>query len=483
MANGSDGSSEEIKGSAMSPLPRSSNSSGLAGPHFASSRTTRSRSVTKPDHRFLPFSAPDIDDDELAELTETLRAGWLLSGEKVRQFEREFAKFVGAKHALAVNNGTTAFRLSIQSLGLMPGDDVIMSPFAPVVVAELVRMTGATPRFVDVTERGLHLSPELLTAAITERTRAIVISHVAGLPAEMDELLAIARQHHLTIIEDAGHALTATYRHDMVGSLGDITCFTFFAQKAMSLGEGGMICTNNAELASQWRLAMCSPWSLVSATSNTAIVTSAANDQTANTALTAELPAPSPHGTKTRTAIIAKAPAANAAQFVIQTTDGYQASMNELTASLGLAQLRRSKGMWQRRREIAVTYNAAFSRFVELQCPTDRQDSQHSWHMYLLRLNLQRLRISRHQFLAEMQARNIGAMINPPPLHMQPLYAELFGYQPESFPIATQEYSREIALPIYSRMSDADVQRVIDAVEGIVKRFRAGTTAGLEPGT
>ena len=153
--------------------------------------------------------------------------------------------------------------------------------------------------------------------------------------------------------------------------------------------------------------------------------------------------------------------------------------MNELTASLGLAQLRRATGMWQRRREIAVTFNAAFSRFVELQCPADRHDSQHSWHMYLLRLNLQRLRITRHQFLAEMQARNIGAMVNPPPLHLQPRYAELFGYQPESFPVATQEYSREIALPIYSRMSDADVQRVIDAVEGIVKSFRVGATPAV----
>ncbi len=476
----------------MSPLPRSSSSAELAGPHFAPSRTKRSRTTLKPDQRFLPFCAPDIDDDELAELTETLRAGWLSTGEKVRQFEREFAKFVGAKHAIAVNNGTTAFRLTIQSLGLQPGDDVIMSPFAPVVVAELVRMTGATPRFVDVTEHGLHLNPELFAAAITARTRAVVISHVAGLPAEMDELLAIARQHHLSVIEDAGHALTATYRHDMVGSLGDITCFTFFAQKAMSLGEGGMICTNDADQASQWRLAMNSPWNLVSTTSETSVMTTAAaleadqatEGSTSASAVADDLApnfstASSLKTVGSKSALATKPANVSPTQFVIQATDGYQSSMNELTASLGLAQLRRATGMWQRRREIAVTFNAAFSRFVELQCPADRQDSQHSWHMYLLRLNLQRLRVTRHQFLAEMQARNIGAMVNPPPLHMQPLYAELFGYQPESFPVATQEYSREIALPIYSRMSDADVQRVIDAVEGIVKRFRVGATSGL----
>lgn len=471
----------------MAPLSRSSNSTELAGPHFTTGRTKRARATPKPEQRFLPFCTPDIDDDELSELTETLRSGWLTTGEKVRQFEREFAKFVGAKHSIAVNSGTTAFRLTIQSLRLLPGDEVIMTPFVPVVVAELVRMAGAKPRIVDVTEDGLHLNPELLVSSITDRSRAVVISHVAGLPAEMDRLLAIARQHGLTVIEDAGNALTATYRHDMVGSLGDITCFTFFSQKAMSLGEGGMICTNSAAQASQWRLAMNSPWNLVSSESEFAMTTAA------NSGLTTDLDSDSVNRAANLTsktdalpqqaAMVSSAsnqPQAlglNPTQFMLQAADGYQSTMNELTASLGLAQLRRATGMWQRRREIAVTFNAAFSRFVELQCPADRQDSQHSWHMYLLRLNLQRLRITRHQFLAEMQARNIGAMVNPPPLHLQPRYADMFGYQPESFPVATQEYSREIALPIYSRMSDADVQRVIDAVEGIVKRFRVGTSS------
>jgi len=471
----------------MSPLPRSSNSIELAGPHFAPTRPKRLRAIPKTEQRFLPFCAPDIDDDELAGLTETLRSGWLMTGEKVRQFEREFAKFVGAKHAIAVNCGTTAFRLTIQSLGLLPGDEVIMSPFAPVVVAELVRMAGATPRFVDVTEEGLHLNPDLFAAAITDRSRAVVISHVAGLPAEMDKLVAIAREHHLTVIEDAGHALTATYRHDMVGCLGDITCFTFFAQKAMSLGEGGMICTNNGSQASQWRLAMNSPWNLVSSESDAATTSAPNSGETADLVsdFTADSLAPNADRKQPgdvvgiSSAKISRQSPTNLTPFVIQSADGYQASMDELTASLGLAQLRRATGMWQRRREIAVTFNAAFSRFVELQCPADRHDSQHSWHMYLLRLNLQRLRITRHQFLAEMQARNIGAMVNPPPLHLQSRYAELFGYQPESFPVATQEYSREIALPIYSRMSDADVQRVIDAVEGIVKRFRVGATPAI----
>ena len=246
-----------LKDSKMPPSPSQASSS-----ERIALRESRSRAGSRANH-FLPFSAPDLDESELAELTETLRAGWLSAGPKTRQFEQEFAKFVGVKHAIAVNNGTTAFRLALQALNLKPGDEVIMSPFAPVAASELVRALGAIPIFVDVTERGLHLSPELLPHAITEHTRAVMISHVAGLPAEMDDLLMIARRHGLLVIEDAGQALPATYRHHQVGGLGDVTCFTFFAQKALSLGEGGFICTNSASIADRCRVLVMSPWDLL----------------------------------------------------------------------------------------------------------------------------------------------------------------------------------------------------------------------------
>ena len=460
----------------MTPLSKPDGSSKRTSPDVLPSQTHRSRRSAKTEHRFLPFSMPDLDDDELAELTETLRSGWLSSGAKVRQFEQEFAKFVGVKHAIAVNNGTTAFRLTVQSLGLCPGDEVIMSPFAPVVAAELVRSAGATPCFVDVIDHGLHLSPKLLPAAITERTRAVLISHVAGLPADMDELLAIARQHRLTVIEDAGQALLATYRHDMVGGLGDTTCFTFFAQKAIALGEGGMICTHDSLLAEQFRMMVVSPWSLVAPNLDVAFTSRTEFAEVAELPATFDRPLNEASGTAARqvrrSAAAAKRSSFHETQLLAQAIDGYQASMNELTASLGVAQLRRVTAMWQRRREIALTYNVAFSRNIELEGPVDRADSQHAWHLYLLRLNLLRLRITRDEFLAELHARKIGASVMPLPLHLQPLYAELFGYQPESCPVATQEYSREISLPIYNRMTDADVQRVIDAVEAIVKRYR-----------
>lgn len=449
----------------MSPLRQSPHSSELGGTTLSAQRSASVRASRRADARFLPFSAPDLDDDELVELTETLRAGWLSTGAKVREFEQQFAKFVGVKHAIAVNNGTTAFRLALRTLALKPGHEVIMSPFAPIVAAELVRATGAVPRLVDVTERGLHLSPELVNGAVGPHTRALLVSHVAGLPAEMDELLAVARRHHLLLIEDAGHALSATYRHEPVGGLGDVSCFTFFSQKSPSLGEGGMICTNDADLANHCRLAAVDPWCQVTTQNEDRENTPASERDRTPLALSelSEFPRNTARGH------------ANELQSLTQGADGYHATMNELTASLGLAQLRRTKGLWQRRREIAVTYNACFSRFVELQCPADRDDSQHAWHHYLLRLNLQRLRIGRNEFLAELRARNIGATVMPPPLHLQPIYAALFGYQPESCPVATQEYAREISLPIYSRLADADVQRVIDAVEGVVQRFRLGT--------
>ena len=437
------------------------------------SRESRSRASSRVE-RFLPFSAPDLDESELAELTETLRAGWLSAGPKTRQFEQEFAKFVGVKHAIAVNNGTTAFRLALQALNFKLGDEVIMSPFAPMAAAELVRALGAIPKFVDVTERGLHLSPDLLPQAITGQTRAVLISHVAGLPAEMDELLKVARQHGLLVIEDAGQALPATYQHHQVGSLGDVTCFTFFAQKALSLGEGGFICTNNATIADRCRVLAMSPWDLIPPTlevepeftnSNTNNVSESttSNDFTKLGSVSVR----TRRGRQSSTSSMF-----DDAQLLALSSDGYQASMCDLSASVGIAQLRKATVMWLRRREIAVTYNVSFSRTVELQCPADRSDSQHAWHLYLLRLNLQRLRCSRNQFLAELRARGIGATVMPPPLHLQSQYESL-GYQPESCPVATQEYAREISLPIYSRMNDDDTQRVIDAVESIVKRFRA----------
>lgn len=454
-------------------LPSQADSSESNAPADPVSRDSRRWSTARTD-RFLPFSAPDLDESELFELTETLRSGWLSAGPKTRQFEQEFAKFVGAKHAIAVNNGTTAFRLTLQAVNLQPGDEVIMSPFAPVAAAELVRAAGAVPRFVDVTERGLHLSPELLASAINEQTRAVMISHVAGLPAEMDELLAIARRHGLLVIEDAGQALPATYRHHKVGALGDVSCFTFFAQKALSLGEGGFICTNDARLADRCRLLVMSPWEMMPPSLDDELDDSTV-DTTSNMSArsTGEgTSSVSGSGRLRRGRGASKSAAFDEAQLLALSSDGYQASMCDLSSAVGLAQLRKATVMWQRRREIAVTYNVSFSRSVDLQCPADRSDSQHAWHLYLLRLNLQRLRCSRNQFLAELRARGIGATVMPPPLHLQASYAAL-GYQPESCPVATQEYAREISLPIYSRMTDDDTQRVIDAVEGILKRFRA----------
>lgn len=434
-----------------------------SGVNSKASRLPRARNTTRLDEQFLPFSAPDLSDDELAELTGTLRSGWLSTGAKVRQFENDFAKVIDVRHAIALNSGTSAFRLTWQAIELAPGDEVVMSPFAPIVAAELVRAVGAIPRFVDVTERGLHISPEHLPAAITPKTKAILISHVAGLPAEMDELLAIARRHQLTIIEDAGHALPATYRRHMVGGIGDISCFTFFSQKGLSLGEGGMICTNDTKLAERCRLNAMNPGSLVSGHSSPVL-----NSRHSMNPTEMDTVRISASWRKSR-----ESQAVRDANLLAQAADGYQATMNELTAGLGVAQLRRAVPMWQRRREIAVTYNVAFSRFGELQGPADRSDSQHAWHLYLLRLNLQRLRITRNDFLEALRTRGIGATVMPPPLHLQPSYIVESDDQAECCPVATQEYAREVSLPIYSRMTDHDVMRVIEAVEEIIKRSRA----------
>lgn len=427
--------------------------------------------------RFLPFSLPDVGDSELAEVTEVLQSGWLSAGPKARQFETEFSRFVGTKFAIAVQSGTAAFRLAFQAIGLQVGDEVLLSPLAPIVVAELVRAAGAVPRLVDVTSDGLHVDPKVVESAMTGQTKALIVSHTAGMPANMDELLALSRRHGVTVIEDAGPALPAAYRHNRVGGLADIACFSFFSQRAPTLSDGGIVCTNNEGVARHCRKLSQSPWGEVAGQMAAAPTVSTDYEPLSEIGSLTDSHLEMGVAVETKLSRRMKIPglpkSVREAQQLSSAHDGYQSAMHELNAALGIAQLRRAEVMAQRRREIALAYNIHFSRFPELQCPHDRPDSQHAWQSYWLRINPQRLRITRHEFIEELRARDIGADLPAAPLNWQSLYAELYEYRPETCPVATQEYARIVALPIYSRMSEEDVQRVIESVDGIVQRFRA----------
>jgi len=425
---------------------------------------------------FLPFALPDLDDDELVEIKEALDSGWITTGPKVRQFEAEFAAAVGAPYALAVNSCTAAMHLALEAIGLQAGDIVLTTPYTFAATAEVVRYFNATPVFVDVERDTLNMDTQRLAETIEDLERclsasgvprttavsralnydqqlgpndhkrgsavkAIIPVHFAGLPVDLDPVYAIAAERGLAVIEDAAHAFPARYKGRLIGQKLDtsvmsqvphFTCFSFYATKTITTGEGGMICAANEELVDRCRVMALH-----------GISKDAWKRYTAEGSWYYEIIAP-----------------------------GYKYNMTDIAAAMGLAQLRKAERMWQRRRDIAARYNEAFGAMPELQIPADRETCQHAWHLYPLRLNLAKLRMDRGQFIQELKLLNIGASVHFIPLHLHPYYQQTYGYIPNDFPVAFQEYQRVVSLPIYSKMSDRDVEDVITAVTKVVAQWR-----------
>ena len=335
---------------------------------------------------FLPFAVPHITDAEIDEVVDTLRSGWITTGPKTKRFERAFAEYVGAPHALAVNSATAAMHLALEALGLQPGDEVIVPVYTFTATAEVVLYFRARPVFVDVDPRTCNLDPQELEKHITSRTRAIMVVHIAGLPAEMDEILAIARAHSLPVIEDAAHAFPAKYRGRTIGTISDMTAFSFYATKTLSTGEGGMLTTANPDYAE--RVAMMTL-----------------------------------HGIS-RDAW--KRYSAEGSWYYEVLQAGFKYNMTDIAASLGLHQLARSEELLARRRSIAQRYTDAFSQLPELEVPPNPTHIEHAWHLYMLRLRLECLSIERGEFIQKLAQANIGTSVHFIPLHLHPFYRKTF---------------------------------------------------------
>jgi perosamine synthetase len=378
---------------------------------------------------------PDIDETEFQEVKEALQSGWITTGPKTKQFEREFAKAVGAKHAIAVNSCTAAMHLALEALGVRQGDEVITSPYTFAATAEVIRYFEARPVFVDVDPRSLNLNPDLIEQAVTPKTKIILPVHLAGMPANMDAIKDVATRHGIPLIEDAAHAFPSAYKGKSIGSISEFTCFSFYATKPITTGEGGMITTDNDVWADRCRIM--------------------------------SLHGISKDGWKRYTA--------EGSWYYEIVAPGFKYNMTDVAAAMGIAQLRKANVMLEKRTKIARAYNAAFSQLPQLQIPYDDAAQQHAWHLYMLRLNLGTLNIDRARFFDELKARNIGASVHFIPLHIHPYYRALDGYTPDDFPVAYREYMREISLPIYSKMDESDVRHVIEAVTDIVNDFAVKT--------
>jgi dTDP-4-amino-4,6-dideoxygalactose transaminase len=382
---------------------------------------------------YLPFALPDISEDEIASVVESLRSGWITTGPKTKEFERRFAAEAGASHAVMVNSCTAALHLALEAIGLTAKDEVIVPSITFAATAEVVRYFGAKPVIVDVSARDHNIDPDAIERAITRRTKAILPVHFAGLPCDMDEItqIARARSRPIAVIDDAAHAFPCSYKGRKVGTLADVTCFSFYATKTITTAEGGAALTENAEWADRMRIM-----------SLHGISRDAWKRYTADGSWYYEIVAP-----------------------------GYKYNLTDLASAIGLGQLSRAHSMLARRRWIAERYDEAFSMLGAFDLPPRLDDRDHAHHLYVLKVRPGVLSIDRARIIEELKARGIGASVHFIPLHTHPYYRDRYRLRPTDLPVALELYERSFSLPIYSRMTDGDVDRVIDAVVDIANKF------------
>jgi dTDP-4-amino-4,6-dideoxygalactose transaminase len=380
---------------------------------------------------FLPFALPEIGDEEIAEVVDTLRSGWVTTGPKARRFEEDFVAFLGdaSLQAMAVNSATAGLHLALEALGIGPGDEVITTTHTFTATAEVVRYLGADVVLVDIDPATLNIDPAAVEAAITPRTKAILPVHYAGLAAPMDAILAIARRHGLKVVEDAAHALPTTHAGALVGTLAsDATVFSFYANKTITTGEGGMVMTRDPALAARIKVMRLHGIS-----------------RDAFDRFTAKTPS----------------------WYYEIVAPGYKYNLTDIAAALGIHQLKRADGFQRRRAEIAARYDAAFAGLPLVRPPGPAAGDRHAWHLYVVRL-ADAAPLDREAFIERLFALGIGCSVHYIPLHQHPYWRERYGLEAARFPHSQRAYERMASLPIYTKMSDADVGRVIAAVREVL---------------
>ena len=376
---------------------------------------------------FLPFALPDIGEAEIAEVVDTLRSGWVTTGPKAKRFEDDFGAFLGdpALHCMAVNSATAGLHLALEALGIGPGDEVITTTHTFTATAEVVRYLGADVVLVDIDPSSLCIDPKLVEAAITPRTRAILPVHYGGLAADMPALLAIAKRHGLKVVEDAAHALPTTSGGQLIGTLAsDATVFSFYANKTITTGEGGMVVTRDAGLAKRIKTMRLHGMS-----------------RDAFDRFTAKVPS----------------------WYYEIVAPGFKYNLTDIAAAMGIHQLKRAREFHRRRAQIAQVYHQGLAGLPVLTPPGPRAGDLHAWHLYPLRLGDAAV-MDRDALIEQLFAAGIGCSVHYIPLHLQPYWRDRYALRAQAFPHSQHAYERMLSLPLYTRMTDADVQRVIAVV-------------------
>ena len=381
---------------------------------------------------FLPFHRPLIESEEINAVVEVLQRGWLTTGPRVKQFEASFAQYIGTSHAVALSSCTAALHLALHAIGLREGDEVILPTMTFASCGEVVLYFKAKPVLVDCEENSFHMDARLIERAITPRTRAILPVHFSGYACDMDAILDVARRHGLVVIEDAAHALPSRYKGRTIGTIGDITCFSFYATKTVTAGEGGMVTTENPDYADRIRML-------------------------------------SLHGISREA--WKRYSSDGSWRYDIEDV-GYKYNLTDLQAALGLVQLQKCESLRARRTALAARYTAVFSSWDAFLPPGVPDYVEHAWHLYVLQVNEEALCIARDRVIEELKLRGIGASVHFIPLHLHPLYRHSCGYNPGDFPCAERRFSGAISLPLFPGLTFAEQDRVIGALHDIARLHR-----------
>ena len=380
---------------------------------------------------FLSYALPMIGEEEINEVVDTLKSGWITKGPKTAAFEKQFCEYIGCKYAVALNSCTAGLHIALLCAGVGEGDEVITTPLTFASSANTIIHSGAKPVFADVDPRTANIDPNKIEEKITEKTKAIVPVHYAGQACDMDPILDIAHRHNLFVSEDAAHAIYTTYKGRKIGTIGNTASFRFYATKNITTAEGGMLATNDEKIAEKARIL-----SLHGMSKN------AWNRYTAAGSWYYEIEYP-----------------------------GYKYNMTDIQAALGMHQLEKLEKFQNIREKYADMYNKAFEELDEIEVPYVAPYGRHAWHLYIIRIKEELLTIDRNQFIEELKKRNVGTSVHFIPVHMHPYYKNRYGYKEGDFPVAEGIYKRIISLPLYPKMTEEDVQYVIDAVRDITARY------------
>lgn len=377
---------------------------------------------------FLVFGSPQILNDEIEEVVDSLKSGWLGTGPKVAKFEEMLRQYVGAKYAMAVNSCTAGLHLSMIVAGLGPGDEVITTPMTFCATVNSIVHTGATPVLVDCQRDTQLIDPQKIEDAITPHTRAIVPVHLCGRPCNMDAIMDIAERHSLLVIEDAAHAIETVYKGRKVGNIGHLTAFSFYVTKNVVTGEGGMVTTNNPDFADKIKM----------------------------------------YGLHGMSRDAWKRFSDDGYKHYQVIFPGFKYNMMDLQAAIGMHQLQRVQENWERRNNVWQIYNEAFADLPVGLPVQDEPDTLHARHLYTLMIDPQQAGITRDEFMARLQKRNIGTGVHYIGVHLHPYYRKRFGYRPEDFPNATWISDRTVSIPLSPKLSNNDVEDVIQAIKSVL---------------